>query len=119
LFSSPSYCHYKYQPETVTSISGIQDQQASSSVCNNEEYDCEYQDGRHVPIFGEEVYKVLTTLEDASLQPRYEFSVFTATYSHQPSQAAIKEVQKNIQKLWKMVGQLRKLFEEINKSNTD
>jgi hypothetical protein len=58
-------------------------------------------------------------LQDPRLQLRHEFSIFTASYSHQPSQAAIKDAQKYIQKLQKVVGQLEKLFVEIEKSNTD
>jgi hypothetical protein len=66
-------------------MSGIKDYQAPSSVCDNEGCDHKHPNGRHVPIFGEEAYKIITALEDASLQLGYEFSVFTAPYCHQPS----------------------------------
>jgi hypothetical protein len=70
---------------------GIQHHQASSSVCDDEGCDREHQNDRHVPIFGEEAYKIVTTLEDASLQLEREFSVFTASYSYQLLQAALEE----------------------------
>jgi hypothetical protein len=61
---------------------GIPDHQAPSSVCDNERYNHEHQEGKHVLIFGKEAYKVITALEDASLQFRHEFSIFTALFSH-------------------------------------
>jgi hypothetical protein len=99
LSSDPSYCHYKHQPDTIAAMSDISDHQAPSSFCDDEGCDCEYQDGRHVPIFGEEAYKVITTLEGTSLQLRHEFSVSTTSNSCQPSHTAIEKLQKNIQKL--------------------
>jgi hypothetical protein len=100
-------------------VSGIPDNQALFSVCNYERYDCEQQDGRHVLIFGAEAYKIITTLENASLQLGHEFSIFTAPYSCQLSNVAILEVPKIIQKLWEMVEELEKLFRNIDESKKD
>jgi hypothetical protein len=119
LSSDPDYCHYKHQPDTIAAILGIQDHQAPSSVCDDKGCDCQYQDGRHVPILKNEVYKVITALEDASLLPGHGFSIFTVLYSCQPSHTAIEKVQQNIQELQMMVKQLGKLFKAINKSNRD
>jgi hypothetical protein len=47
-------------------MSGIQDHQVPSPVCDDERYDREPQNGRHVPIFEEKVYKIITALEDAT-----------------------------------------------------
>jgi hypothetical protein len=66
-------------------MSHIQDYQAPSAVCDNEGYNCEHQNGRHVAIFGEEAYKIITALEDVSLQLRCEFIVFTGPNSCQSS----------------------------------
>jgi G:T-mismatch repair DNA endonuclease (very short patch repair protein) len=100
-------------------MSGIPDHQAPCSVCNNERCDHKHQEDSHVPIFGKEAYKIITTLEDASLWLGHECSIFTGPYSCQPSHATIEEVQKNIQRLQEMVEQLGKLFEKIDKTNTD
>jgi hypothetical protein len=79
LSSDLDYYYYEYQPDTILAMSGIQDHQASFSVCDNEGCNHEHQDGRDVPIFEEEAYKVfITALEDASLQLRCGFSIFTA-----------------------------------------
>jgi hypothetical protein len=67
LSSHSGYCNYQYQPDTITAMLDIQDYQASSSLCDEEGYDCEHQNGRHVSIFGKEAYKIITALEDASL----------------------------------------------------
>jgi hypothetical protein len=99
LSSDPGYCNYQYQPDTITAMSGIQDYQAPSSVCDDEGYDCKHQNGQHVPIFGEEAYKIITTLEDTSLQLGSGFSDFTDPYSCQLSQAALEDAQKNLYKL--------------------
>jgi hypothetical protein len=80
-------------------MSGIQEHQAPSYICDYEGCDREHQNGRNVQIFGEEAYNIITALEDANPQVALEFSVFTAPCSRQPSQAALKEVQKNICKL--------------------
>jgi hypothetical protein len=95
----PDYCYYKHQPNTIASILGMPDHQGPAAVCDDDGYDHEYQDARHVPIFQEEAYKVITTLGNTSLQLRLEFSVFMASYPCQPSRAAIEEVQKKIEKL--------------------
>jgi hypothetical protein len=119
LSSDPDYCNYQHQPDTIATILGIQDHQAPSCVCDDKGCDYEHQNNRQVPIFGKEAYKIITTLEDTSLQLGGEFSVFTVFYSCQPSQAALEEVQKNICKLRKIVEQLKKLFKRINESNND
>jgi hypothetical protein len=98
---------------------GIQDHQAPSSIYDDKGYDREYQDSRHITIFEKEAYKIITTLKDASLQLEHKLSVLTALHSYQPSHAAIEAVQKNIQKLGEIVGQLGKLFEKFDESNTD
>jgi hypothetical protein len=119
LSSDPNYFNYEYQPDIITAMSGLHDRQAPSTVYNNEACDCEYQNVKHIPIFRNEAYKSITTLEDASLQLGHEFSVFTAPHSCQPSQAALDEAQRNICKLRWIVGQLGKLYERINESDTD
>jgi hypothetical protein len=100
-------------------MSGIQGHQAPSSPCDDKGCDHKHQNGRHVPIFGEEAYKIITALENASLQLGCKFSVFTAPYSRQPWQVAFEEAQNNIHKLQEMVGQLEKLFEKIDESDID
>jgi hypothetical protein len=80
LTSHSGSCYYKYQHDTITTMSGIVDDQAPSCFCNNEGYNCKYQDSRHVPIFREEAYKVNTTLENASLQLEQVYRIFIAPY---------------------------------------
>jgi hypothetical protein len=92
LSSDPDWCNYEHLTDTIATMLGLQDHQALSTVCDDEGYNCERHNGRHVPIFREEAYKIITALEDASLQLGCKFSGFTAPYSHQPSQTAIKEV---------------------------
>jgi hypothetical protein len=94
--SNPGYCNYKYQPNTIATMSGKQGHQALYSVHDDKEYDYEHQNGRHVPIFEEEAYKVITALADAGLQLGYKFSVFTAPCSWRLSHTAIEEAQENI-----------------------
>jgi hypothetical protein len=119
LSSDTDYYNYKYQFDTIAAMSGIQDHQAHSSVCDDEGCYCEHQNGRHVSIFEEEAYKIFISLEDGSLQLGCEFSIFTAPYTCQPSQTAIEEAQKNIRGLRKMVGQLQMLLERINEFDID
>jgi hypothetical protein len=96
LSSDPDQHYYEHQSDTITALSGLPYHQASPSVCDDEGCDCKYQDGKYVPIFEEEVYKVITALENTSLQHGNEFNFSTVPYSHQLSYAAIEEVQKNI-----------------------
>jgi hypothetical protein len=63
-------------------MSGIQNHQAPSSVSDNKGCDCKYQDNRHVPIFEEEAYEIIITLENTILQLGNEFSIFRASYFH-------------------------------------
>jgi hypothetical protein len=93
LSSDPDYYYYEYQPDTITTMSGIQDHQGPSYICDDEGCDHKPQNGRHVSIFREEAYKIITALKDASLQLGHEFSDFTAPYSLKPSFAAIEEAQ--------------------------
>jgi hypothetical protein len=65
--SDPNYRYDEYQPDTIATMSGIPDSQAPSSVCDDEECDCELHGSRHILIFGEEAYKTLTPLEDTRL----------------------------------------------------
>jgi hypothetical protein len=67
LISDSDYCHYKDQADTIVTISGIPEDQCPSSICNNKRYDCEHQDSRHFPIFGKEVYKIISALENTNL----------------------------------------------------
>jgi hypothetical protein len=70
-------------------MSALQDYQAPSSIYNDEECHHEYQDNRHVSIFGKEAYIVITASENTSLQLGYKFIVFTVPYACQPSHEAI------------------------------
>jgi hypothetical protein len=119
LSSDPSYCNYQYQPDTIATMTGIQEHQAPSSVCDNEGCNRKHHNGWYVPIFGEGAYKIISALEDASLHLGREFNAFTAPCSCQPSQVALEEAKRNIRKLQEMVKQLAKLIGTINESDTD
>jgi hypothetical protein len=99
LYSDPGYCNYQHQPDTIAAMSGIKDHQVPSSVCDNDGCNHKHHNDRHVPIFGEEAYKIITALKDTSLQLGRKFRVFSGPNFRQALQAALQEAQKNIHKL--------------------